>query len=69
MYLYSINLSISIDIFPPSAKPLYGGKAFKRKTKIAEESANRGGTNWRQFNQGIPVVDASINVPFFPFGM
>jgi hypothetical protein len=23
---------------PPSAKPLYGGKAFKRKTKIAEES-------------------------------
>jgi hypothetical protein len=38
-------------------------------TKIAEESANRGGTNWRQFNQGIPVADASINVPFFPFGM
>jgi hypothetical protein len=38
-------------------------------TKIAEESANRGGTNWRQFTQGIPVVDASINVPFFPFGM
>jgi hypothetical protein len=42
---------------------------FKRKTKIAEESVNRGGTNWRQFTQGIPVVDASINVPFFPFGM
>ena len=50
---------------PPSAKPLYGGKAFKRKTKIAEESANRGGTNWKQFTQGIPVVDASINVPYF----
>ena len=43
---------------PPSAKPLYGGKAFKRKTKIDEESGNRGGTNWRQFTQGIPVVDA-----------
>jgi hypothetical protein len=43
---------------PPSAKPLYGGKAFKRKTKIAEESANTGGTNWRQFTQGISVVDA-----------
>ena len=43
---------------PPSAKPLYGGKAFKRKTKIAEESANRGCANWRQFTQGIPVVDA-----------
>jgi hypothetical protein len=50
---------------PPSAKPLNGGKAFKRKTKIAEESDNRGGTNWRQFTQGIPVVDASINVPYF----
>jgi hypothetical protein len=24
---------------PPSAKPLYGGRAFKRKIKIAEESA------------------------------
>ena len=43
---------------PPSDKPLYGGKAFKRKTKIDEESGNRGGTNWRQFTQGIPVVDA-----------
>ena len=42
----------------PSAKPLYGGSAFMRKTKIAEESANIGGTNWRQFTQGIPVVDA-----------
>jgi hypothetical protein len=37
---------------------LHGGKAFKRKTKIAEESANRGCANWRQFTQGIPVVDA-----------
>ena len=54
---------------PPSAKPLYGGKTFKRTTKIAEESVNRGDTNWRQFNHGIPVADASINVPFFPFGM
>ena len=43
---------------PPSAKPLYDGRAFMRKTKIAEESANIGGTNWRQFTQGIPVVDA-----------
>jgi hypothetical protein len=43
---------------PPSAKPLYGGRALKWKTKIAEESDNRGGTNWRQFTQGIPVVDA-----------
>jgi hypothetical protein len=38
--------------------PLYGGRALKRKTKIAEESDNRGGTNWKQFTQGIPVVDA-----------
>jgi hypothetical protein len=43
---------------PPSAKPLYGGRAFKRKINIAEESSNRDGTNWRQFTQGIPVVDA-----------
>ena len=43
---------------PLSAKPLYGGNAFKRKTKIVEESVNRGGTNWKQFTQGIPVVDA-----------
>ena len=43
---------------PPSAKPLYGGRAFKRKINIAEESANRDGMNWRQFTQGIPVVDA-----------
>ena len=44
---------------------MYDGNAFKRKTKIAEESANRGGTNWKQFTQGIPVVDAYINVPYF----
>ena len=43
---------------PPSTKPLYGGRTFKRKTEIAEESDNRGGTNWRQFTQGISVVDA-----------
>ena len=43
---------------PPSAKPLYGGRAFKRKINIAEESANRDGMNWREFTQGIPVVDA-----------
>lgn len=42
---------------PPNAKPTYGGRAFRRKTKLAEESANKGGTNWRQFTQGIPVVD------------
>ena len=45
-------------LLPPSAKPLYGGRAFKRKINIAEESANRDGTNWRIFTQGIPVVDA-----------
>jgi len=43
---------------PPSTKSLYGGRAFKRKTEIAEESANRGGTNWKQFTQGILVFDA-----------
>lgn len=44
---------------PPSAKPMYGGRAFKRKSRLAEESANKGSsTNWRQFTQGIPVVDA-----------
>ena len=42
---------------PPSTKPLYGGRTFKRKSTIAEDGDNRGGTNWRQFTQGIPVVD------------
>jgi hypothetical protein len=32
---------------PPSAKPLYDCRAFKRKINIAEGSANRDGTNWR----------------------
>lgn len=43
---------------PPSAKPVYGGRAFRRKSKNAEESANKSSTNWRQFTQGIPVVDS-----------
>jgi hypothetical protein len=54
---------------PPSAKPLYGGRTFKRKTKIAEESANRGGTSWRQFTQGFQLLMRKSTCLIFSFGM
>ena len=51
---------------PPSAKRLYGGRALKRKTKIAEESANRTGDNLLKEFQSLMRISTCL---IFSFGM